>query len=188
MPRWEPHAANRLEQAALELFAERGYEDTTVVDIAARAGLGKTTFFRHYQDKREVLFGDGSVEQVLVAAVTGAPAHATPIEAVARAFDALGEVVYIPERRAFIAGRRGVIDANPELREREALKDREVSLMMISALRRRGVPEVRARVVADFAAIAAALAQEKWMRGSNDDFAAIARRALQSVRKTAVTV
>ena len=76
MARWEPNASERLAVAALELFAERGYENTTVIDIAQRAGLTKSTFFRHFQDKREVLFGDGSMNGLLAEAIAAAPATA----------------------------------------------------------------------------------------------------------------
>lgn len=78
MARWEPHAPQRLAEAALELFAERGYDDTTVLDIAQRAGLAKSTFFRHFQNKRDVLFGEDALTEQLVTAISEAPAEATP--------------------------------------------------------------------------------------------------------------
>ena len=75
MGRWEPDARGRLEQAALELFEERGYARTTVGDIASRAGLTERTFFRYFTDKREVLFsGSGAVESLMVESIAAAPA------------------------------------------------------------------------------------------------------------------
>jgi AcrR family transcriptional regulator len=90
MARWEPNASERLAVAALDLFAERGYENTTVIDIAQRAGLTKSTFFRHFQDKREVLFGDGAMNELLAEAIAAAPATAAPLDVVAHALDAMG--------------------------------------------------------------------------------------------------
>src|ERR1700753_512257 len=103
MPRWQPNASERLALAALELFAERGYENTTVIDIAQRAGLTKSTFFRHFQDKRGVLFGDGWMNGVLAGAIAAAPATATPLEAVARAMDAAGESAFTSARHEIVA-------------------------------------------------------------------------------------
>lgn len=76
--RWEPNAPQRLAVAALDLFAERGYENTTVLDIAQRAGLAKSAFFRHFKDKREVLFGEDALTEQLVTAISQAPTEATP--------------------------------------------------------------------------------------------------------------
>ena len=91
MARWEPNAAGRLREAALELFEEHGFEGTTVAEIAARAGLTERTFFRHFADKREVLFrGSEGLRDVLVAAVDAAPATAAPLEAVRGALEAAG--------------------------------------------------------------------------------------------------
>ena len=74
MTRWEPDARGRLEQAALELYGERGFEQTTVAEIAKRAGLTERTFFRHFADKREVLFGGaGALQELLVSTVASAP-------------------------------------------------------------------------------------------------------------------
>src|ERR1700692_2387323 len=89
MSRWEPHARRRREQAAMELYIERGFDQTTVAEIAARAGLTERTFFRHFADKREVLFwGAGALQELLVSTVASAPDSAAPIDAVAAALEA----------------------------------------------------------------------------------------------------
>ncbi|ADJ50335.1 TetR family transcriptional regulator [Amycolatopsis mediterranei S699] len=182
MARWEPNAPERLSKAALELFAERGYENTTVIDIAARAGLTKSTFFRHFQDKREVLFGGSTLAALLAEAVAGAPEGGAPLEAVACALDAVGGKVFTAERREFSALRRSVIEAHPELREREALKGLALTAAMADALRQRGVPELAARVAAELGALAMKIAYERWSRAEAGDFGEAARRALDEVR------
>src|ERR1700729_3568856 len=91
MTRWEPNASGRLQRAALELYSERGFDETTVAEIAKRAGLTERTFFRHFADKREVLFwGAGMLQEHVVEAVVNAPASAVPIDAVAAALEATG--------------------------------------------------------------------------------------------------
>ena len=183
MARWEPNASQRLAVAALELFAERGYENTTVIDIAQRAGLTKSTFFRHFQDKREVLFGDGAINALLAEAIAAAPPAATPLEAVGHALDALGRQVFTPDRRAFVARRQAVINANPELLEREALKGLGLTASMAEAIVRRGVPDLTASVAADLGALAWKIAYERWgSTADGDDFSQAARRALAEVR------
>ena len=182
MARWEPNAPERLSKAALELFAERGYENTTVIDIAQRAGLTKSTFFRHFQDKREVLFGGGTLAGLLAGAIAGAPASATPFEAVVHAMDAVGRAAFTPERREFSALRRAVIAANPELREREALKGLALTAAMTDALRERGVPELTACVAAELGALAMKIGHERWSVASRGDFGEAARRALAEVQ------
>ena len=183
MARWEPNASQRLARAALDLFAERGYENTTVIDIAQRAGLGKTTFFRHFQDTREVLFGGSTLDELLAGAIAAAPASATPLEAVAHALDAAGREVFTPARRELVARRRAVIAANPELRERDALKNLGLTASMADALRRRGVPDLTARVAAELGSLASAIAYERWSETpACDDFGEMARQALSEVR------
>lgn len=182
MARWEPNAPERLSKAALELFAERGYENTTVIDIAQRAGLTKSTFFRHFQDKREVLFGASTLADLLAGAVAAAPETAAPLEAVACAMDAAGREAFTAERREFSAQRRAVIGAHPELQEREALKGLALTAAMTDALRRRGVPEVTASVAAELGALAMKIAYSGWIDGTADDFGDAARRALDEVR------
>jgi AcrR family transcriptional regulator len=183
MARWQPNASERLAQAALELFAERGYENTTVIDIAHRAGLTKSTFFRHFQDKREVLFSDGTMTGLLAGAIAAAPATATPLEAVAHALDAVGREAFTPARREFIARRRAVIAANPELQEREALKGLGLTASMTGALKRRGIPDLTSYVAAELGALAWKIAYERWSdTATGDGFSEAARRALGEVQ------
>jgi AcrR family transcriptional regulator len=183
MARWQPNAPQRLALAALELFAERGYENTTVIDIAQRAGLTKSTFFRHFQDKREVLFGDGTMNGLVAGAIAAAPAAATPLEAVACALDAVGRDAFTPARRDIVARRQAVIAANPELREREALKGLGLIESMTGALSQRGIPGLTAAVAAELGALAWKIAYDRWLDPANgDDFGDLARRALGEVR------
>ena len=183
MARWEPNASERLAVAALDLFAERGYENTTVIDIAQHAGLTKSTFFRHFQDKREVLFGDGAMNELLAEAIAAAPATAAPLDVVAHALEAMGRRAFTAARRAFVARRRAVIAANPELQEREALKGLGLTASMTEALRRRGVPDLTASVAADLGALAVKIAYERWCdTPDGDDFSEAAGRALDEVR------
>jgi AcrR family transcriptional regulator len=168
--------------AALELFAERGYEHTTVIEIAERAGLTKSTFFRHFSDKREVLFGGDTMTQLLVRGIASAPATATPLQAVAEALDRAGTEVFTPDRREFSALRRAVIASNPDLQEREALKELGLVASMSAALKERGVPELTACVAAKLGALALKLAYERWSDQTGDDgFAAVARRTLDEI-------
>jgi AcrR family transcriptional regulator len=186
MPRWEPNAAERLAQAALDLFAERGYENTTVIDIAQHAGLGKTTFFRHFRDKREVLFGEEAMSALLGEAITTAPVGARPLDAVARAFEAVGREAFTPESRARVARRRAVITANPELQERETLKRFHLIAAMTDALVGRGNPDLTARVAAQLGALALDIAYDRWAGSTDGDgFGDLARQALAELRTAA---
>src|SRR5579862_783299 len=138
MGRWQPNARGRLEQAALELFGEHGFENTTVAEIAERAGLTERTFFRYFADKREVLFaGAGRLDELLVGAVVAAPDSAPPFEAVAAGLDTVAAI--LDERRDFAGRRRKVIAANAELQERELIKLASWAAALAGALRERGV-------------------------------------------------
>src|SRR5437764_4630484 len=120
MARWEPGSRGRLAQAAMELYGERGFDQTTVAEIAARAGLTERTFFRHFADKREVLFaGSGQLQDLLVQTVADAPASASPIDAVAAGIEAIGTVLQESRGRAFARQRQRIVAASAELRERE---------------------------------------------------------------------
>ena len=183
MARWQPNSRQRLAVAALELFEERGYENTTVIDIAERAGLTKSTFFRHFQDKREVLFGDDTMGKTLADAIAAAPAAAAPLEAVAHGLDVVGSQIFTPERREFSARRRAVIAAHPELQEREALKGLGLTTSMADALIRRGIPDLTSSVAAQLGALALKIVYDRWSDPANaDDFGQAARRALDEVQ------
>ncbi|MEU7058068.1 TetR family transcriptional regulator [Streptomyces sp. NPDC046197] len=166
MGRWEPNARGRLEQAALELYSERGFEQTTVAEIAKRAGLTERTFFRHYADKREVLFGGaGSLEELFVRTVTDAPDSAAPLDAVAAALDAAAAL--FEERRAHSRQRQAVIVANAELRERELIKLASLSAALADTLRRRGVAEPAASLTAEAGIAVFKIAFERWVDEAN---------------------
>jgi AcrR family transcriptional regulator len=188
MARWQPNPSERLVLAALDLFAERGYENTTVIAIAERAELTKSTFFRHFPDKREVLFGGDSMSGLLVEAIAATPATATPLEAVAAAMDSVGRDAFTLARREFVARRRAVIAANPELKEREALKGLALTAAMTDALKRRGVPDLTSRVAAELASLAMTIAYEHWSDSTNDDeFSVVARRTLSQLQEASAS-
>jgi len=183
MARWQPNAPERLIVAALDLFAERGYENTTVIEIAERAGLTKSTFFRHFPDKREVLFGGDAMATLLFEGIVAAPVQAAPLEAVSSALDAVGKEHFTPARREFSSHRRAVIASNPELREREALKGLGLTASMTDALRQRGVADLTSCVAADLGALALKMAYDRWSDTTNgDEFSEIARRTLGELR------
>ena len=167
MGRWEPNARGRLAEAALELYVERGYEQTTVAEIAKRAALTERTFFRHFADKREVLFsGSDALREHLVNAVAGAPASAAPIDAVAAAFENVG--VLFQEGRERTLRRQSVIAANAELRERELIKLAWWSAALADALRRRGVADPAASLAAEAGVAAFKIAFERWIGGPGE--------------------
>jgi AcrR family transcriptional regulator len=162
MGRWEPNARGRLEQAALELYIERGFEQTTVAEIAKRAGLTERTFFRHFADKREVLFwGAGALQEFLVGTVAGAPDSAAPIDAIAAAVEAAG--ARLQERRGSARQRQAIIAANAELQERELIKLAALAAALAGALRRRGVTEPAASLAAEAGIAVFRIGFERWI-------------------------
>jgi AcrR family transcriptional regulator len=166
MVRWQPDSRGRLEEAALALYGERGFENTTVAEIAARAGLTERTFFRHFADKREVLFwGSGSLQELLVATVASAPDTASPLEAVAAAIEAAG--VLLQERHDFSRQRQAIIAASPELRERELIKLASLASALADALRRRGVEDPAASLTAEVAVAVFKVAFARWVEKTN---------------------
>jgi AcrR family transcriptional regulator len=165
MGRWEPNARGRLERAALELFIERGFEQTTVAEIARRAGLTERTFFRHFADKREVLFaGGGALQELLVQTVADAPDSTAPIDAVAAALQAAAP--RFQERGDYPRQRQAVIAANPELQERELIKLAALAAAIAGALRQRGVPEPAACLTAEAGIAVFKIAFERWVSGT----------------------
>jgi AcrR family transcriptional regulator len=168
MSRWQSNPRGRLEQAALELFSERGYDQTTVAEIAARAGLTERTFFRHFSDKREVLFQGGPIMQELMAdALAAAPPDATPLAAVETAITALAPM--FDERHERSRARQGLIDAHPELQEREVAKMVTLAATLADSLRARGIPDPEARLTADMGMAVFRVAFAQWVRSDTAD-------------------
>jgi len=180
--RWEPNARGRLEQAAMELYLDRGFEQTTVAEIAKRAGLTERTFFRHFADKREVLFGGGSaLGELLVSRVVEAPEPAGPMDAVAGALEAAGEV--LQERGEWARRRQTVIAANPELQERELIKLAAFASELAEALRRRGVAEPAASLCAETGIAVFRIAFVNWVEDADQrDLPQFIRESLDDLR------
>jgi AcrR family transcriptional regulator len=183
MSRWGPDARGRLAQAALELYGERGFDQTTAAEIANRAGLTERTFFRHFADKREVLFaGSAELQKLLVAAVTSAPTLAAPIDAVTAALMAAGDL-FNDERRSYARERRAVIAANGELRERELIKMASLASAIAEALRQRGVSDPAASLSAEAGIAVFRVTFERWVdKASDQDWRALVRESLDELR------
>jgi AcrR family transcriptional regulator len=164
MARWEPGAAERLQQAALELFATRGFEQTTATEIAQSVGLTERTFFRHFSDKREVLFhGQHLFVQAFLDGVDAAPPDASPIEIVASALRSAASF-FPDEHRPNTRIRQSVIDQNPALQERERHKLASLATAVAGALRARGVDEPAATLAAESGTTVFAIAFAQWIR------------------------
>ncbi len=167
MGRWEPDARGRLMAAAIELSLEHGFDQTTVAEIAARAGLTERTFYRHYTDKREVLFsGAVDLHALLGDAVAASPESRPPIHAVADALDALCGLMQTNREGSRL--RQRVIDSDPLLRERELIKLASLATAMAAALRTRGVPEPGASLTAEAGIAAFKVGFEAWIADASD--------------------
>jgi len=182
MVRWQPDARGRLQEAALALYEERGFDSTTVAQIAEQAGLTKRTFFRHFADKREVLFaGSEALQELLVEGVSAAPESASPLEAVAGALAAAGAM--FEPGRAYAARRQRIIAANPELQERELIKLASLAGAVAQALRRRGVKDPAAILTAEAGITVFRVAFERWVEPANRrDLESLIRAALGDLR------
>jgi AcrR family transcriptional regulator len=182
MGRWLPDAQGRLSQAAMELYAEHGFEQTTVAEIAARAGLTERTFFRHFADKREVLFAGGTaLQEVIVSAVTAAPDSLAPLDAVAAGLDAAAAV--LEDGGEFPRKRQAIIAANPELQERELIKLAGYAAAIAQALRDRGVGDPAASLTAEAGVAVFRVAFERWTTGNEQrDLAELLHESLAALK------
>jgi len=185
MARWQPGARERLQAVTLELFAEQGFEGTTVAEIASRAGLTERTFFRYFTDKREVLFtGQDTFEGMFVDEIAAAPPDTPPFAVVNQALQAVATDFFPPERQTFSRQRQTIIDANPGLRERELLKLTGLTAAMAAALRERGTPEPAALLVAECGMTIFRVAFARWVGGNEDhDLASIMDEVVAELRE-----
>ncbi|HEY4268119.1 MAG TPA: TetR family transcriptional regulator [Galbitalea sp.] len=166
MGRWEPDSRGRLAQAALELYVERGFDETTVAEIAERAGLTERTFFRHFADKREVIFPtQNEFQDMFVSVVAASPEDATPLEAVGLALDSVA--AQFEPRLPWSRKRQRVIDANPGLQERELIKLAGVATAIAATLRQRGVAEPAASLAAQSGIAVFHVGFQQWIDPTN---------------------
>ncbi|MFI9559076.1 TetR/AcrR family transcriptional regulator [Nonomuraea endophytica] len=167
MSRWEPDATGRMVAAALDLYETRGYESTTATDIAIRAGVTERTFFRHFSDKREVLFaGSSDLENLILQGI----ADAGDVPALDMALNAYRTAAPIFETtRDFIVRRARVVLDNPNLRERELLKMHSLAVVIRNAMIDRGVPPTASAVAAECATSVFTIAFEKWIDGAESE-------------------
>jgi len=165
VPRWEPDARDRLIRSALDLFAEQGYDSTTVAQIVERAGLTRSTFFRHFPDKRDVLLaGQHTLSRLFEQGIAAAPPDAPPLQAVAAGLDA-------------------ALAAFAELQERDALKQAGLAAVISQALQERGVAEMTARLAAEMGMVAFRTAHVRWTAPDNQkEIGELGREALDELR------
>lgn len=185
MARWEPGARERIVLAAVDLFTEQGYDATTVAQIAERAGITKSTFFRHFPDKRELLAaGQETLSRLLVEGIAEAPDDAGPLDVVAagleRASSAMG-----PMNRELAPRLKAAIAASTELQQRDALKNVGLAAAMLDALVARGIPDPTAHLAAELGVLAFKRGFAEWSEGERadgDDLAPYALSALAELR------
>lgn len=182
MARWTSDTRARLEQAAVELYLERGFEATTVADIAGRVGLTERTFFRHFADKREVLFGDAHLFQDAVVQVAAtALASAAPLEAVIQGFETVGVFFQAQAERSRL--RQSIIDATPELQARELIKLSALAAALTRTLHQRGISGPAASLAAEVGIVVFKRAFERCIDPANTQpWAELVRVALEELR------
>ena len=162
MSRWQPNARDRLERAAVELFIEQGFAETTVPQITARAGLTTRTFFRHFADKREVLLAvDAELPALVARLAADAPASLSPMRVITHGLTAAA--TRLEDQRAYLRTRRAVIQTDEGLRERELRKLATLSDAINQALRNRGVDELTAVLAAQLAVTVFGIAITRWL-------------------------
>ncbi|MFD6288623.1 TetR family transcriptional regulator [Streptomyces sp. NPDC060205] len=185
MGRWKPGAGDRLREAALSLYLERGFEQTMVADIAERAGVTARTFFRHFADKREVLFDDSSaLEEKSLAVLTEVPDTASALDAVAAVLDTVARMV--GSDRELARKRQAVIMANADLRERELIKLTSLSAALAARLRDRGIGEVEASLAAETSIAVFRVGFSRWVTATGDqDLRDVMRETLERLRALA---
>ncbi len=182
MARWEPNARGRLERAALELFVERGFAETTVPAITARAGLTTRTFFRHFADKREVLFAVEDEAPTMVAGLLAdAPASLGPMALIAYGLET--RAADLEDRREYLRTRRTVIQADNGLRERELRKVAELSDAIAEGFRSRDKDELTSALAAQIAVTTFGIAIGRWLdQDGNQPLADLVRDTLGTLQ------
>lgn len=183
MARWEPGARERIVLAAVDLFTEQGYDDTTVAQIAERAGITKSTFFRHFPDKRELLAaGQETLSQLLAEGIAEATDDASPLEAVAGGLERASSFMG-PMNRELGPRIEAAVAASTELQERAVLKNVGLAAAMTQALVARGVPDAVAHLAAELGVLAFKRGFAEWSEGDRDESDALAPYALAALEE-----
>ncbi|MFD4656335.1 TetR/AcrR family transcriptional regulator [Kitasatospora sp. NPDC058444] len=191
MGRWEPGARERLVVAAVDLFTEQGYDATTVAQIAERAGVTKSTFFRHFPDKRELLVaGQETLCRLLTEGIAGAPGDATPLEAVAAGLERAA-ITMGPGSRELAPRLKAAVAASTELQERDTLKTVSLAAAMTAALVARGVPDPTAALAGELGVLAFKRGYAEWAedaRGADGELAGYTLAALDELRAASASL
>lgn len=183
MPRWKPDAEQRLTLAALDLYATRGYESTTVGDVAAHAGVTPRTYFRYFSDKREVLFGGAErLRERIASSLRDAPADVPPMAAAVYAMSTC-EDMFHPREHDHLRQRNAVIGSSSELQEREGRKLASIAAVVAVGLVERGSDPVDAQLVADLAIVVFKLASRLWMDEPTTSYAIHLHRAAAQAQR-----
>lgn len=185
MGRWQPGARERLEQAALDLFIEQGFTETTVPQITARAGLTTRTFFRHFADKREVLFaGEEQVPEQVARLLAEAPPSLGPMELIIEGLAPTATELFEGRGLDYLLRRRAAIDAEPALRERELRKFSLMSEALEQGFRDRGVDDLTARLAAEIAVTTFRIAVTRWLDQHGDpELPVVVNETLSAMRR-----
>ena len=191
MGRWEPGARERLVVAAVDLFTEQGYDATTVAQIAERAGVTKSTFFRHFPDKRELLVaGQETLSRLLAEGIAKAPDDASPLDAVATGLENASTAMG-PVSREIAPRLKAAVAASAELQEREALKSVSLAAAMTTALVARGVPGPTAALAGELGVLAFKRGFAEWSEGgryATDELAGYILAALDELRAASASL
>ena len=147
MPRSGKEARERLVRAALELFLERGFDAVTAAEIAARAGVTERTYFRHFPDKREVLFdGERALTEWVTEALASVPADVPLWPAIRRTVELI--VPPLEANRPDSDRLAAIVAATPALRERAVSKEARLVATITDLLVGRGASADEAALVA----------------------------------------
>jgi AcrR family transcriptional regulator len=181
VPRSGEEVRRRLQEAALVLYREHGYDATTAAEIAAEAGVTERTFFRHFPDKREVLFGgQDALRAALAQAIAGVPDATAPLAVLDQAFRAM--VPHLELNRPFAQPRAEIIAAVPALSERQLAKIASVQDAAAEALLARGIPVRQALLAAQVGIAVFGQAVREWMPDPTADFGSLLTEAFHDLR------
>lgn len=152
----------------MELFAEQGFAATTVPEITARAGLTTRTFFRHFADKREVLFADDDRMPEFVASLMAqAPASAEPLTLIVEGMRTVIEERF-EGRRAALRERRDLVRADEGLQERELRKRAALAGALRDVFVDRGIDSTRAALLAETGVTLVMVSVAQWLDRDDD--------------------